>query len=58
MVLPAAATVEAARAICAGDRTVTASGPSTGSIRVVRPTIVAAIAAASSLAISPIHTWP
>ena len=53
---PVAATVAAARAIWAGDRTVTASGPSTGSIRAVRATTMAAIAGASSLAISPTHT--
>ena len=53
---PAAATVDAANAICTGDLTVTASGPSTGSICVVRATIVDAIAGASSLAASPIQT--
>ncbi len=55
---PIAATVAAARAIWAGERTVTASGPSTGSIRAVRATTAAAIAGASSLAISPTHTSP
>ena len=53
---PVAATVDTASAICAGERTVTASGPRHGSIRFVRATIAAAIAGASSLAISPIHT--
>ena len=37
---PVAATVAAARAIWAGERTVTASGPSTGSIRAVRATTI------------------
>ena len=53
---PVAATVAVARAICTGERTVTASGPRHGSIRSVRATTAAAIAGASSLAISPIHS--
>jgi hypothetical protein len=53
---PVPHTVAAASAICTGERTVTARGPSTGSIRTVPATIVAAMAGASSLAASPTHT--
>ena len=55
---PVVATVCSAIAICTGERTVTANGPSTSSIRSVRSAISVAIAGASAFAISGTHSWP
>ena len=51
-VRPVSATVWSAIAICTGERTVTASGPSTSSICSVRPATMLAMAGESAFAIS------